>query len=149
MATATAMPPATTRLPSPAERPGTDVVIYDGHCRICAGQLRTMERWLAGRRLSYLSLHDPQVAERYADLTHEDMMRQMYLVDRTGRRHGGAAAVRYLSRRLPKLWWLAPLMHIPGSLPVWQALYRFVARNRYRFGKLDPCDNDSCSVHFK
>jgi predicted DCC family thiol-disulfide oxidoreductase YuxK len=149
MATATATPAATTKLPSPAERPGSDVVIYDGHCRICTAQIRTIERLLAGGRLSYLSLHDPQVSEQYPDLSHEDMMRQMYVVDRTGGRHGGAAAVRHLSRRLPRLWWVAPLMHIPGSMPLWQWLYRFVARNRYRFGKLDACENDSCAVHFK
>ena len=148
MATATAMP-AASHLPGPTERPGADVLIYDGHCRICTAQVRTIERWFAGGRLSYISLHDPLVAEHYPDLSIDDMMRQMYVVDRAGVRHGGAAAVRYLSRRLPKLWWLAPLMHIPGSMPLWRALYRFVARNRYRFGKLDACDNGSCSVHFK
>jgi len=124
-------------------------LIYDGHCRICSSQVRNIERWLAGGRLAYISLHDPLVAERYPDLSHDDMMRQMYLIDRQGGRHGGATAMRYLSRRLPKLWWLAPLMHIPGSMPLWHGLYRFVARNRYRFGKLDDCDNGACAVHFK
>lgn len=149
MAIATAPPTATNLLPSPADRPGADVVIYDGHCRICTSQLRNIERWLAGGRLSYLSLHDPQVAERCPDLSHDDLMRQMYIIDGQGRRHAGAAAVRYLTRRLPRLWWLAPLIHIPGSLPLWQSLYRLVARNRYRFGKVETCDDGSCSVHFK
>jgi predicted DCC family thiol-disulfide oxidoreductase YuxK len=76
-------------------------------------------------------------------------MRQMYVVTTVGSRYGGAAAVRYLSRRLPRLWWLAPIMHFPGSLPFWQWGYRFVARQRYRFGKIEDCENGACSLHHR
>ncbi len=138
-----------TTLPSPAERPEADVVIYDGHCRFCTGGVLRLASWDRSGRLAYLSLHDPEVARRYPDLTHEQMMAQMYVVDRQGRRHGGAAAFRYLTRRLPILWPLAPFMHIPFSLPVWQFFYRQVARQRYRFGKTAACDGDSCKIHFR
>jgi predicted DCC family thiol-disulfide oxidoreductase YuxK len=78
-------------------------------------------------------------------------MEQMYVVDRHGRRRGGAAAFRYLTRRLPRLWLLAPIMHIPFSLPLWQWGYRQVAKRRYKIaGKNDGgCDGDACAVHFK
>jgi predicted DCC family thiol-disulfide oxidoreductase YuxK len=134
-------------LPTPAERPEADVVIFDGNCRICTAQIRKLAWWDCQGKLAYLSLHDPEVARRYPDLTHDMLMAQMYVVDRQGRRYGGAAAIRYLSRRLRRLWWLAPVLHFPGSLPLWQWLYQQVAKRRYRFGTVQECDGDACRLH--
>lgn len=137
-------------LPHPDDFPGAEVVIYDGHCQFCTRQVERLARWDGRGRLAFLSLHDPLVAERYPDLSHDQLMEEMYLIRRDGRRLGGAAAFRYLSRRLPRLWPLAPLMHIPFSLPLWACCYRAVARQRYRWNKKHgrSCDGDSCSVHF-
>ena len=45
---------------------------------------------------------------------------------------------------------LAPLMYIPFSLPLWQWMYRLVAKNRYKLmGKTQACDGDACAVHLK
>ncbi len=134
-------------LPTPEQRPSAEVVIYDGHCRICTSQIRRLAAWDTGGRLSYLSLHDPQTRQRYPDLSHEALMQDMYLVDRRGHRHRGAEALRYLSRRLPWLWWLAPILNLPGTLPLWQWCYRQVAKRRYRFGRIESCDDGSCRLH--
>ena len=48
-----------------------DVVIYDGHCSFCRGQVERVNRWDTPGRLAYLSLHDPEVARRYPDLDHD------------------------------------------------------------------------------
>ncbi len=136
-------------LPTPADRPEADIVIYDGHCRICTTQVRRLARWDTRGRLAYLSLHDPQVAERFPDLSVDSLMREMYLVDRQGRRHPGAAALRQLSRRLPRLWWLAPLLHLPGTLPLWQWLYRQVANRRYQWGMTGDCPDGACQLHLR
>lgn len=134
-------------LPAPADRPGADVVIFDGNCRICTAQIRKLAWWDCQGKLAYLSLHDPEVAQRYPDLTHDMLMAQMYVVDQKGRRYGGAAAIRYLSRRLRRLLWLAPVLYFPGSLPLWQWLYQQVAKCRYRFGTTTECDADACRLH--
>ncbi len=147
MATLTENKATTVALPNPGERPGADVVIFDGHCRLCRAQIERLERYFAAGRLAYLSLHDPDVASRYPDLTYDALMREMYVVDVHGSRHAGAGAVRYLSRRLPRLWWVTPLLYVPGSMPLWSWLYRQVADNRYLFGRLDTCDDGSCSLH--
>jgi predicted DCC family thiol-disulfide oxidoreductase YuxK len=144
-----AAPSNEVNLPTPLERPEADVVIYDGHCRICTAQVRKLTWWDCQGKLSYLSLHDPAVQERYPDLTHDMLMEQMYVVDRQGNRYGGAASIRYLSRRLRRLWWLAPLLHIPGSLPLWNWLYRQIANRRYKFGKLDDCGDGACQIHMR
>src|SRR5262245_50289470 len=148
MATACETSSADTHLPAPDERPEADVVIYDGNCRICTAQIRKLSWWDCQGKLAYLSLHDPVVQERYPDLTHDMLMEQMYVVDRQGNRYGGAASIRYLSRRLRRLWWLAPILHIPGSLPLWNWCYRQIAQRRYKFGKLDDCDDGTCQIHF-
>lgn len=148
MVTTTPKPESATALPSPEQRPEADVVIYDGQCRICTAQIQRLARFDGAGRLAYLSLHDPEVARRFPDLSYDDMMAAMYVVDQQGRRHRGADAVRYLSRRLPRLWWLAPLMHIPFSMPLWRWMYAQVANRRYKFGRIEEsCDGGTCHLH--
>ena len=143
-------------LPSPLDHPNSDVVIYDGNCVFCARQVTNLKKWDGKNRLSFISLHDSFVADHFPDLSHEQMMEQMYLIPRSNsgfstERYGGAAALRYLTRRLPKLWIFAPLLHIPFTLPIWQWAYQLVARQRYKIaGKTEACDeNGSCELHFK
>jgi predicted DCC family thiol-disulfide oxidoreductase YuxK len=127
-------------------RPGADVVIYDGHCRICTGQVRLLARLDLVGQLSFLSLHDARTGARYPDLSYDELMKQMYVVDRAGRRHGGVRAVQRLSRRMPVLWPLAVLLHLPGTLPFWHWLYQQIASRRYRFGRMQ-CDDGTCHLH--
>jgi len=139
---------------APQDSRASDVVIFDGECSFCESQVRRLKKWDGKDRLSFVSLHDPFVAEEFPDLTHDEMMRQIYVVANQdgvyGKRYGGAAALRYLTRRLPKLWLAMPFLHIPFSLPLWQWAYRQIAKRRYTISKKysDSCDNGSCDVHF-
>jgi len=133
-------------LPSTADRPDADVVIYDGKCGICTAQVKKLPFWDSQGKLSYLSLHDSEVQRRWPDVSHDRLMQEMLIVDRQGHRYWGAEAIRYLTRRLRRLWWAAPLAYFPGSMLLWRALYRWVARNRYRWsGK--QCVNGACELH--
>jgi len=138
-------------LPTPAEREDADIVIYDGHCKFCTGQVQNLARWDSNSRLAFLSLHDPEVARRFPDLTYDQLMEEMYVVDQAGNRYGGAAAFKYLTMRLPRLYLLAPLMHIPFTMPLWRWGYRQIAKRRYALmGKsADACDSGACKVHMK
>lgn len=127
-----------------ATKPDRDTVLYDGACRFCRGQIALLRRLDPCRRLTFTSLHEPSVAEDFPELSPEDLHARMYVVDRAGQARGGAEAVRYLSRRLPLLWPLAVPLHVPGSLPLWQALYGFVARNRYRIA--GRCADGTCRI---
>jgi len=151
------IPAASIQLPDPdgeggdlqSQRPWkSDVVIYDGECNFCRGQVERLRRWDSGGKLAYISLHDPRVSMRFPGLTREALMEQMYVVTPQGNQYGGAAAVRYLTTKLPRLYWLMPLMHLPFTLPLWQWGYRQVAKRRYRLaGRV--CESDKCSIHFK
>ena len=138
-------------LPSPQELPDAEVVIFDGDCKFCTAQVRQLQKLDGKNRLAFVSLHDPFVRESYRDLSHEMMMEQMYLITKDHRRLGGAEAVRHLSLKLPKLWLLAPILHLPGSMPLWRFLYRQIAKRRYQLaGRFsdDACDDGTCSIHY-
>lgn len=137
------------KLPSLRQRPASNVVIYDGDCSICTRQVERLARWDTRGQLSFMSLHDPEVARLYPDLSHDELMQNMYLVDRGGQRLKGAAAIRALSRLLPRLWFLVPMLHIPGTLPLWQAMYQQVAKRRYRWGRTANCADGACQVHLR
>jgi predicted DCC family thiol-disulfide oxidoreductase YuxK len=137
----------TSTLPTPDERPDSDTVIYDGHCKMCTTQVHRLPWWDCQGKLSYLSLHDPEVARRWPDLSFDRMMTEMVIVDRDGNRHWGPEAFRFLSLRLRRMWWSAPILNFPGSMLVWRPLYRWVARNRYRFGGEAMCDDGTCALH--
>ncbi len=136
-------------LPNPAENPTADVVIFDGKCQFCRGQIARLRRLDRGKRLTYLSLHDPETVRRYPDLSHDQLMEEMFVVDQAGRRYGGARALRYLSRRLPRMWWAAPALHVPFSYPLWSWLYKQVAQRRYKLAGKTDCETDACKVHLR
>lgn len=125
-------------------RPVRDTVLYDGHCRFCRSQIALLRRLDIMGRLEFTSLHDPHVASTFPELSRDELMQEMVLVDTQGRAWRGAAAVRTLSRRLVALWPLALPLHVPGSMPLWNALYRFVARHRYRIA--GSCADGTCRL---
>ena len=136
-----------TTLPTIAERPDSNIIIFDGQCRFCTGSVSWLHRCDWRQQLSFVSLHEPIVSARWPELTYEQLMEQMYVVDRAGQAHGGARAFRYLTRILPPLWVLAPIAHLPFATTIGQRVYRAIAKQRYRFGKVE-CE-DTCEVHFR
>jgi len=125
-------------------RDGRDTVLYDGACRFCRGQVALLRRCDPTGRLVFRSVHDEGVSSDFPGLSIDALLREMHVVDRGGRIHRGAAAIRHLSRRLVPLWPLAALLHVPGSLPLWEAVYRAIARNRYRIA--GRCTEDTCGL---
>jgi predicted DCC family thiol-disulfide oxidoreductase YuxK len=146
-----------TALPSPVSLPDADVLIYDGTCNFCTSQVMNLYRLDGKNRLAFISLHDPFVTEHFPDLTHQQLMEQMFLIPNHGgaysdRRLGGAVAIKYLTLRLPKLWILAPLFHIPLTGSIQQWVYRQIAKRRYKIAgkKNEACDDEgTCDLHFR
>jgi predicted DCC family thiol-disulfide oxidoreductase YuxK len=124
-----------------------DVVLFDGQCNFCKSQIGILRRLDGRDRLSFVSLHDPEVAIRFPDLSYDQMMEQMWIVSPQGNKYPGAHAVRYLTRRLPILWPIAPILHIPFSMGLWQFLYRMVAKYRYKIAGRNCEPDGTCSLH--
>lgn len=121
------------------------LLVYDGHCMFCVGSVR---RLLVLDLFGYLRPVDYQRVEDVATLhpllTRERCHAQMHLVEPAGRLSGGFGAIRRLSLRLPLLWPLAPLVHLPGAWFAGDPAYRWVARNRYLLHRHHACDDNRC-----
>ena len=129
------------------KHPEQDTVLFDGECRFCQRQIAILRRLDVRRRFIYKSLHEPSVVADFPELSMEQLQEQMFVIDTKGKAPRHATAVRYLSRKLPLLWPLALLLHIPGSLPLWNWLYAYVAKRRLWIA--GRCDNTSCQIHQK
>lgn len=131
--------------------PARPVVLYDGDCRFCQGQMRNLLALAKTDALSPLSFQDEGVLDRFEGLTHERCMEAMHLVMPDGHLYVGMeAAVRGVLTR-PVLGAFAWLYYIPGIRHLADATYRWIAKRRYRFaGRVaeSACEDGACAVHF-
>lgn len=111
--------------------------------------MRALNRWDWASQLAFLSLHDPRTRKLCPDLSHDDLMLEIYLIDPQRRRYHGVEALRIAAKRIPLLWPIVPLLYVPGSLPLLATGYRTLARWRYKFGRNSACDDGNCAVHFE
>jgi len=115
----------------------TAVLIYDGRCNFCRTQADRLVR-LSGGRLRLESFRDPGVIARYPGLTEEACDRAMQLVTADGKITAGAEAAAQIIRLNPWLGWASWIYYLPGIRQISDAAYRWIARNRFRFG--GTCD---------
>ncbi|MGH9750404.1 MAG: thiol-disulfide oxidoreductase DCC family protein [Candidatus Polarisedimenticolia bacterium] len=126
----TAPPPAGTR----------PLVVYDGACGICAGNLP----WL--HRLDWLGFFDDlpyqseEVYRLFPHLRRSACEQALQLAFPDGRVHAGADAFREVFLRMPATLPAGLLMAIPPLPWLLRRLYPLLARNRYRLGGHCPVD---------
>ena len=120
----------------------TGLVIYDGSCGLCAGNLKWLHRldWLGC--FEDLPYQDPSLGTRAPGLTPEVCAEALYLVFSDGRKFRGADAFREVFLRMPLTLPLGLIMAVPPFPWISRKLYPFIARNRYRLG-------GTCSLHEK
>ncbi len=134
----------TTDLPDPGDQPGSPVVVYDGQCNFCRAGVRRLRKLDWTGKLTFLSLHDSRVGTFCPGRSAGQLNEEMVIVTPGGVQHGGAEALKYLTRTLPVLYPAMPVMHFPGTGWLWRAGYRQLAKRRYSIaGK--TCD-DTCKV---
>ena len=78
------------------------IVLFDGGCPICRRTVRTLQRldWL--EQLQFADATDDEIRRRVAPtLTLDEAMRQMNVVDGSGRLSGGGNPVRSRKERWP------------------------------------------------
>ena len=125
---------------------GQGVLIYDGRCGFCLASLR---RILVPDLFGYLlpvNYHTADDVRRlHPTLTPALCHSRMHVVEPGGRLSGGFAVFQRLALRLPLLWPLAPLVHLPGMGGIGGTVYRWVARNRYLFHANRACADNQCA----
>jgi predicted DCC family thiol-disulfide oxidoreductase YuxK len=127
--------------------PGHDVILFDGHCRLCSAAARKLERLLGSQGTELRSFRDDGVLSTFPGVAYERCEKAMQLVQADGRVVEGAEAiVRALGRRV---WGrLLYVYYVPGLRQLVDALYRVVARYRFRIAGRE-CPDGACAVHFK
>lgn len=122
-----------------------DAVLYDGHCRICLGAARALARWIPPGRVELLSFREPAALARFPQVTVEQCERAMQYVRGDGRVFQGAEAlVQALRHRL--LGRLAAVYYLPGLRQLADAVYRWVAKRRFRLAGRE-CPDGACQLH--
>ena len=120
------------------------VLVYDGHCNFCRRQAARLLA-LSGGRLNLESFHAPGIFERYPRLTRAECEAAMQLVMPNGAIYPGAEAAAQALRLNPSLSWAGYLYYVPGLRQLANASYRWIARNRFRFG--GRCTDGNCIHH--
>ncbi len=130
-----------------AKSPAAGWVSYDGECAFCLRWLRRVEQPLRRRGFGFVSLQARWERQRPAGewlsgaetrqqdasapgRTSAPVFTEMILDLPDGRTLGGADAAVVLMRYV---WWLWPLWllsRIPGLMPVYRVIYRYIAANR-------------------
>ena len=113
-------------------------IYYDDECRFCRDMLRRFGRTLARRLFTFVPLQSPGAA-RVLGVSEEHLLDEMRVRFDDGAVVGGASALVAIARRI---WWAWPLWALgclPGAMPVLEAAYRWIARNRH-------CMNGVCEV---
>ena len=115
------------------------IVLFDGVCNLCSGSVQ------------FLLKRDPEARFRFASLQSEvgqtiqvehgldpGALSSVLLLE-NGRLYQESEAALRIARHLPGAWKLLTAFKIVPR-PLRDGLYRFIARNRYRwFGKAETC----------
>ncbi|GHG91243.1 DUF393 domain-containing protein [Comamonas sp. JC664] len=127
--------------------PGHDVILYDGHCRLCGGAARQLQRLLGKTGTRLRSFREDGVLADFPGVTEDRCERALQLVLADGRVVEGLEAIVVALGRRP-LGALLRVYYLPGLRQLLDALYRLVARYRFRLAGR-RCPDGHCAVHFK
>jgi predicted DCC family thiol-disulfide oxidoreductase YuxK len=112
-----------------AKKPVAGWVCYDGDCPLCLRWLRRVERPLLRRGYSFVPLQTAWVKAQL-NLADSDPLTEMRVLRLGQQDLGGADAAVVLMRHV---WWLWPLWlfsRVPGAMPLFRFVYRWIAENR-------------------
>lgn len=117
-------------------------IIYDGHCAFCIRSLNLVRAVDIYGLTRFYDSHEAKTFERFPELRAAATDEAMYVVVENEPPYQGFFAFRRLMWCSPLTWALLPLFYFPGASFFGTRIYRWVARNRSRFG----CGSGVCSL---
>lgn len=129
-----------------AGRPWT--LVYDGDCEVCGRFVRVLQRWDRRRQIELVPSQNPCVPARFPWIPTDAYADAMQLIGPGGKTTQGAEALDELLGILPQGWMLGWLFRLPFVGWVADKLYRWFARNRYRFGCGTHCQTVAGRVDY-
>jgi len=108
-------------------------MIYDGRCGFC---VRSMAWLLAFDGLRQISIRDFRASPSPV-VSDAQLEKALYLVLPDGRALPGFEAYRYVTLRVPGLWWQVPFFYVPMFSRLFgHPIYNWIAANRGRLSNL-------------
>jgi predicted DCC family thiol-disulfide oxidoreductase YuxK len=123
---------------------GQDQIIYDGNCGFCVENIRQLKILDCTDKLKTLDYQTSDVTQLDGRLTHEICHSQIHLLTKEGTLYGGFEAFRQLSKKIPLLLGLAPILYFPGMSWLGNKTYRWIAQHRALFHRRSLCKNNRC-----
>jgi predicted DCC family thiol-disulfide oxidoreductase YuxK len=121
-------------------------VFYDGGCPVCAREMNHYRRMADGSKLDFVDISEPQfAADRYGKSL-DEFMKEMHVLDASGRFYRGVDAFRAIWQGLPVSIYgdLATLLGLPGIHLLARIGYRGFARLRRFLPRLEKECADRC-----
>jgi predicted DCC family thiol-disulfide oxidoreductase YuxK len=115
---------------SMSDRP---LLVYDGDCAFCSGQVRYWQR-LTGDAVAYAPYQ--QAAADYPQIAPEEFARRIQLLLPDGTRHAGAAAAFRVLAAGGRPGWLRTSRLVPGFAALAEVVYGAIARHRVAAGRV-------------
>ena len=126
---------------------GRAILLYDGQCGFCLESVKRLRVLDLFGWVDPLNMHtQPDLTALHPALTPERCRSEMVLVEPNGRLSGGFDAFARLTRCLPLLWPLAPLVVVPGMPWLGRRVYRWIATHRSLLHRNPICRSNQCAV---
>ncbi|MDP4169588.1 MAG: DUF393 domain-containing protein [Bacillota bacterium] len=121
------------------------VALYDEKCILCQETKKWCKRLDWFRRIQWLSLQEYEKEKHDYTFSSRELRKELHLILHTGEIYKGFFAVRKMMIQFPATFIFGvacyiPLMKKPGS-----AMYKWIAKNRYRWMR-KKCSDGSCSL---
>lgn len=128
--------------PGHMQDPSRLEIFTDGSCPFCQWIRQKVEPFDSHHRLIFLDYHDPAALKRAAPRTEANLSREIFVRNGRGEWQSGFSAWVQILEELPRLRWLAFLFSAAPMKWIGPVIYRWIARNRYRFlpGMPKPCE---------
>ena len=114
-------------------------LVYDGDCRVCNRSVKLLRQMDKRQEIEIVPSQATGVTARFPWIPSAAFADAIQLIGPGGQTWQGAAAIEQLLGVLPRGRWIAWMYKVPLVRTIADRLYRWFARNRYRFGCSDHC----------
>ena len=117
-------------------------VVFDGDCGFCQRSIRLGKKLDWFHRMDWRPRLEPGLTEKFPDINETETQNRMVSIRPDGKKFGGFYAVRDIAIHFPLTFLPALLLYIPGVHLLGVPTYRWISKNRHRFGgkSEESCD---------
>jgi predicted DCC family thiol-disulfide oxidoreductase YuxK len=116
-------------------------VLFDGQCRLCRRSVWWLTKLDVFKSLAYIDFHNTQERTTVApNLTLEELDKAMHIALPNNSFKKGFYAFREITKTLPVLWVLWPILYVPGVPFIGEKVYAYIASKR------KECTDEYCKI---